>query len=331
MQNTGGLAGCSYPQVFVLELSSQTRAYPEGMKHGRREDGPDWGSHDDVAESAEPQEFLGDLETERLLTSRRYGSQRARAHASSGLRSRTLLKETLEASPHHSPSSDQHLVRWKIPSGLIATVAVLLTLLTLWTTVKGALPGETETVSLALPSSTGSTSASSPSQHHAGLATQESLSPAPQESLTVHVDGAVAAPGVYTLPPDSRVNDAVQAAGGALPEAETGAVNLADKLSDGVKIYLPTPGEAPLQNETGLTDGGAATGQAPSAGANALVNINTATAEELQTLPKVGPVLASSIISWREEHGGFKSIEELDQVSGIGPATMENLRDLVTL
>lgn len=297
------------------------------MKHGRREDGPGWILHD-VAENTGPQKSLDDPETERLLTSRRYGSQRARVHTSSAQRSRALLKETLEANPHHSSSPDQHLIRWKIPSGLIATVAVLLTLLTLWTTIKGSLPGQTETVSLALPSSTGSTSAS---QYPSGSAQQESLRPAPQESLTVHVDGAVAAPGVYTLPPDSRVNDAVQVAGGALPEAETGAVNLADKLSDGVKIYLPTPGEAPLQSATGLTDGGPAPGQVSTGGASVLVNINTATAEELQTLPKVGPVLASNIISWREEHGGFKNIEELDQVSGIGPATMENLRDLVTL
>lgn len=300
------------------------------MKHGRREDGSGRIQHD-AAESIGPQESLGDLETERLLTSRRYGSQRARVDTSSAQRSRALLKETLEANPHHSSSPDQHLIRWKIPSGLIATVAVLLTLLTLWTTIKGSLPGQTETVSLALPSSTGSTSAPSSSQYPSGSATQESLSPAPQESLTVHVDGAVAAPGVYSLPPDSRVNDAVQVAGGALPEAETGAVNLADKLSDGVKIYLPTSGEPPLQSATGLTDGGAAPGQVSTGGANVLVNLNTATAEELQTLPKVGPVLASNIISWREEHGGFKNIEELDQVSGIGPATMENLRDLVTL
>lgn len=302
------------------------------MKHRSRESDPAPNPHRGyVDDSSELQESPDDLETERLLVSRRYGSQRSGAQTSSALRSRTLLKETLAATPEAPPSPDQHLVRWKIPSGLIATVAVLLTLLTLWSTVKGSFLGGAETVSLAVPSSTGAASNASSSPHSDGATAQASLAPTPQESLMVHVDGAVASPGVYTLPPESRVNDAVQAAGGALPDAETGAVNLADKLSDGVKIYLPVPGEALPQGSSGLTADAATPGAEQPSAAGSRVNINTATAEELQTLPKVGPVLASSIITWREEHGGFKSIEELDQVSGIGPATMENLRDLVTL
>ena len=153
--------------------------------------------------------------------------------------------------------------------------------------------------------------------------------------MVVHVAGAVQTPGVYELDSGSRVNDAVTAAGGLRDDADTSAINLAAPASDGSQIYIPVQGEAPPSSAGGAEAAHslAGTGLGTDLGTDAagLVNINTASAEELQTLPKVGPVLAASIISWREQYGGFSSVDELDQVSGIGPATLEALRPLVTV
>ncbi|MBF0807828.1 ComEA family DNA-binding protein [Rothia nasimurium] len=153
--------------------------------------------------------------------------------------------------------------------------------------------------------------------------------------MVVHVAGAVQTPGVYELGSESRVNDAVTAAGGLRDDADTSAINLAAPASDGSQIYIPVQGEEPPSSAGGseAAHSLAGTGLGTDRGTDAagLVNINTASAEELQTLPKVGPVLAASIISWREQYGGFSSVDELDQVSGIGPATLEALRPLVTV
>ncbi|MFP5527620.1 helix-hairpin-helix domain-containing protein [Peptococcus simiae] len=134
---------------------------------------------------------------------------------------------------------------------------------------------------------------------------------------TVHVSGAVAKPGVYTLSADARVNDAIQVAGGPLPEADLDALNLAQPLIDGTKIAVPRQGEAPPAPAPGTVGTG-------STGAGA-VSINAASVEELQKLPGIGPAKAQAIVAYREAHGGFRALEELKEVSGIGDKTYERL------
>lgn len=136
----------------------------------------------------------------------------------------------------------------------------------------------------------------------------------------VHVDGAVGSPGVVELQgSDLRVYDAVQAAGGLLDDADTSAVNLAEPLADGAKIHIPQQGEDQSE-QSGVPIAGQAqtSGATGSGGGVALVNINTASSEELQTLPGIGEATASAIIDERERNGPFASIEDLMRVSGIG-------------
>lgn len=142
--------------------------------------------------------------------------------------------------------------------------------------------------------------------------------------VKVHVVGAVTTAGVYTLPADARVDDAVRAAG-ATANADLSQLNLAQKLADGQKITVPAVGEsaAPASNSS-VSENTQAT-------PDVLVNINTATAEQLQNLPNIGEVRAKAIIDYREEHGGFKAIEELQEVSGIGEKTFEHLSTYVTV
>lgn len=137
--------------------------------------------------------------------------------------------------------------------------------------------------------------------------------------VVVHVDGAVAAPGVYELSDGARVNDAVAAAGGLLSEADTSTINLAAPVSDGAKVHIPTSEE--LSSGTQETSDDSGTGGAPTGTASAapsLVNINTATSEELQGLSGVGEATAAAIIEDRQANGPFSSPEDLMRVSGIG-------------
>lgn len=137
--------------------------------------------------------------------------------------------------------------------------------------------------------------------------------------LTVHVAGAVVNPGVVTLDPGARVMDAVQQAGGPLPEADLDSLNLAQPVSDGQKITVPCKGEGLAVQD------GAASGEVRR------VNVNTATKEELERLPGIGPTLAQRILDYREAHGGFRSVDELRKVSGIGPKKFEELSGLVEI
>lgn len=146
---------------------------------------------------------------------------------------------------------------------------------------------------------------------------------APDATVVVHVDGAVANPGVYSLAGEApRVNDAVVAAGGLAQDADTSVINLAATVADGAKVHVPSVGEAAQSDaaaqSSGLDGGVAGDGASASASASGLVNINTATAEELDTLPGVGPSTAAAIIEDREANGPFSSPEDLMRVSGIG-------------
>ncbi|MDJ0313408.1 helix-hairpin-helix domain-containing protein [Arthrobacter sp. H35-D1] len=159
----------------------------------------------------------------------------------------------------------------------------------------------------------------------------------PDRGLVVHVAGAVKSPGVFILNPNSRVFQAVEAAGGALPTAELAALNLAAPVSDGLQILVPTKEQAAaMPANPGM--GGQAPGPAEKAvpgsgqdGAAHPLNLNTATAVELETLPGVGPVLAERIVVWRTDHGPYPSVDALDAVTGIGAKLLAGLRDLVVV
>lgn len=136
-------------------------------------------------------------------------------------------------------------------------------------------------------------------------------------SVWVHVTGAVVSPGLYELQNGDRVADAIETAGGALPEADLSRVNLAAKVADGQQVLVPAQGAA-------AAAGGGGEGTGP-------VSLNSATLDELTRLDGVGPKTAQKIIEYREAHGGFRSVEELMEVPGIGPAKFEQLRGQVTL
>ena len=132
--------------------------------------------------------------------------------------------------------------------------------------------------------------------------------------LVVDVTGAVERPGVYRLPAGSRVEDAVERAGGASARAELEAVNRAARLADGQQVVVPEAraGRAPSRPRARRRRGP--------------ISLGTATVEQLDTIDGIGPVTAADIVEFRDQHGGLASVDQLDQVSGIGPATMESLR-----
>ncbi|MFV0458545.1 MAG: helix-hairpin-helix domain-containing protein [Actinomycetales bacterium] len=175
-------------------------------------------------------------------------------------------------------------------------------------------------------------------------ATQDAPSPSSAAAppspvvVTVHVVGAVQNPGVVQVSAGARVTDAVAAAGGALPEADLAAINLARQVVDGEQVMVPTPGQVvPVAPAAGAGVGAVGPGSgAGSSGAGApaesgVVNVNTASAAELDELPGIGPVLAGRIVEWRTQNGPFASVDELRDVSGIGDRLLEQLRDRVSV
>lgn len=157
----------------------------------------------------------------------------------------------------------------------------------------------------------------SPEPAPTGWATPTATATAAVNSITVHVAGFVLAPGLVELDERARVADAVAAAGGLRPGADTSAVNLAAPLRDGEQVVIP-----------GLVAGQAGPGGGSSAAdSEGRVRVNVATAVELETLPGVGPVLAGRIIEFREDHGPFQTVEDLLDVPGIGEAKLASLRD----
>lgn len=145
--------------------------------------------------------------------------------------------------------------------------------------------------------------------------------------LVVNIDGEVHRPGVYALPLHSRVQDAVDAAGGFTENASAGSVNQAALLEDGSHIYIPAQLN-PLEN--GGTGESSAIGLSPEGEKIPLVNINQAGLDELLSLPGIGPVTAEKIISYRQEHL-FSKVEEIQKVAGIGPATYEQIKRYLTI
>lgn len=164
--------------------------------------------------------------------------------------------------------------------------------------------------------------------------------------VTVHVAGAVAAPGVVTLAAGARVGQAVEAAGGALEEADLDQLNLARVLEDGEQVRVPRVGEdasAWVGGASGSAGAGSGTrggsgasasrsgGRAEPGSGTGVVNINRADAAELETLPGIGPALAERIVAYRAKHGSFASVEQLTEVPGIGQAKLASLRERVTV
>jgi competence protein ComEA len=187
----------------------------------------------------------------------------------------------------------------------------------------------------------------SPAAGQPGGSTTAASPGAPAE-VVVDVAGAVVRPGVYTLPAGARVCDALDLAGGTTARAQTAAVNLAARLIDGQQIVIPEEAAPGAAGQVGGASGAGAAGASPSgsgaAGSSggtasgaaasttgAPVNLNTATLEQLDALSGVGPSTAQKIIDYREEHGGFRSVEELMDVSGIGDAKFAALKDQVTI
>ena len=257
--------------------------------------------------------------------------------------------------------------RWGLSPRVLLLVAVLALVAVVWGVTQFSAAPRAEPV--ASPSASAESVQAVGAQQSPGAQSSAQPSANPSESaqggasgeatVRVHVAGAVNNPGVYTLPAQGRTVDAIAAASGAAADADLDRVNLAGTLSDGVQIYVPHRGEtaAPAQIQpnggtanagqgnaaNGAAQNGASQGGAQPQPARTLtasgsvqkgstpVNINTATAEELQTLPRIGPAMAQRIIAWREAHGGFRSVDELDAVPGIGPSMLENLRPLVTV
>jgi competence protein ComEA len=152
-------------------------------------------------------------------------------------------------------------------------------------------------------------------------ATTTSTAPAPAEVL-VHAAGAVRVPGVYRLDAAARVADLVEAAGGPLEDGDLDRLNLAAPLTDGERVYVPRVGEVGAE---------AAVAGAVADESSRLVDVNTAGAEQLESLPGVGPATAQAILDERERRGSFATVDDLLDVRGIGPAKLEALRDRVTV
>ena len=153
---------------------------------------------------------------------------------------------------------------------------------------------------------------------------EEKEEPVEQDLITVDVKGAVKSPGIYDLPVGSRVNDAVQKAGGLTEQADSKSINLAQKVSDEALVYVPTKGEEVANQQTN-------SGAPSSTSKDKKVNLNKASLEELKQVKGLGGKGAQDIIDHRESNGKFKSVDELKKVSGIGAKTIEKLKDYVTV
>jgi competence protein ComEA len=140
-------------------------------------------------------------------------------------------------------------------------------------------------------------------------------------AIVVHVAGAVNNPGVYQLSDGTRVIDAIDAAGGLQPDADSSRINLAARLADAMRVYVPAVGETSVP---AVDDGGSGQPSGP-------LNLNQATAEQLDALPGVGRSTAAAIIAYRRDHGPFQSVDQLRQVHGIGASKFEQIRPLVTV
>ncbi|MFC6360001.1 helix-hairpin-helix domain-containing protein [Luteococcus peritonei] len=221
--------------------------------------------------------------------------------------------------------------------GHLVAVALVLAL-GLVGTVGWLLRSRPSEVPLAVQPVSGGSAALTPSPA-AGGASPAPATPSVQAALRVHVIGAVRRPGVVQLPAGARVSDAITAAGGLLASASPGELNLAAPVADGSQVVIGTrqrprgevrPAEQAASGSQSQSGAAAPSGGHGGAGAGtpaggALVDLNTATAEQLDQLPGVGPVTAQKILDWRSQHGRFSRVDELQEVDGIGPTSYQRI------
>lgn len=201
-------------------------------------------------------------------------------------------------------------VRWSVPWRLAASAATAVALVVGATLIRASALAPGDPVELPTPVAATGSSAT-------GFATPSSPSSTDAAQLVVHVVGAVGRPGVVRLRPGARVQDAIEAAGGAAGDANLAAVNLARPVTDGEQLVVPGPGQAAPPSAP----------PSPSS-AGGRLDLNTATLADLDALPGIGPVLAQRILDRRLQHR-FSSVDELGEVSGIGPTLLERLRPMV--
>ncbi len=206
---------------------------------------------------------------------------------------------------------------------LVAAIAALAAAVGVWRDRPEPRPIETSAVA--------AVASADPPAHAAGTGrsdTPTSSAPGPLSGeIVVSVTGLVVNPGIVHLPPDARVADAIAAAGGTQPGANLTGMNLAAKLADGDSVVLTDTPSAAGVSAAGPAQATAGQGSAPAG----LVNLNTADEAALDTLPGVGPVMAQNIIAWRESNGKFTSVEQLQEISGIGPSRYAQISALVTV
>ncbi|MBY4634246.1 MULTISPECIES: helix-hairpin-helix domain-containing protein [Streptococcus] len=205
--------------------------------------------------------------------------------------------------------------KWQI--ALPAVAGLLLTTFLIFSQ-----PAKSDQTGLTDFSQTEQTSSSSESVEETSTEVSEEPS-----QLVVDVKGAVAKPGLYTLEADARVNDAVEAAGGLTSQADPKSINLAQKLSDEAVVYVASKDE----NISVVASTTASSAMSQEEKNTSLVNLNTATEADLQTISGIGAKRATDIITYREANGGFKTVDDLNNVSGIGDKTMESIRPYVTV
>lgn len=231
--------------------------------------------------------------------------------------------------------------RWGVPwRGAAAAVAVVVLLVgALVLRASAAAPGEPVP---ARPAASAGSAAAAPGAvppltappaagTPAGPSPPAGAAPPTAADLVVHVVGQVSEPGVVRVPQGSRVQEAIDRAGGALGTADLTQVNLARAVVDGEQVVVPRPGEAVLAAPGPAAPGSGGGGGPGASGAGTPVPLNTADLAALDALPGIGPVLAQRILDWRFEHGSFTSVDELGEVSGIGDRVLEQLRPLVTV
>ena len=251
------------------------------------------------------------------------GSHRARPPDDATRRLDRLLAPRGPADGIRATPSSLRRARWSVPASAVVALFVVASVVGVAAAVRTAeatpgipVPARTTTTAEATvgPAPSPSTAPGGGSRPAAGDATGE---------VVVHVVGAVGAPGLVALPGGSRVADALEAVGGAAADADLTRVNLARLLVDGEQVVVPRPGD-PLP-------AAAPPGAGAAAGPGALLDLNTATLDQLDDLPGIGPVLAQRVLDWRSEHGAFTSVAELAEVSGIGDAVLADLEPLVTV
>ena len=219
------------------------------------------------------------------------------------------------APPQSIPDRVRSWLEWVGVGRVLGTAVVVLAVLAAayWLVKPPATPAES-TLPFAHPTGSSLAVATTATEAVANVGTTTA-------DVVVHIAGAVVSPGVYTLPAGSRVIDAVGRAGGLAANADADVVNLAAVMADGQHVYIPRVGEPTRPDPAGGVD----------TSLPGPLDLNRATADDLDALPGVGPATAAAIVRYRDEHGPFGRVDDLAEVRGIGPAKMEALRGLVTV